>query len=125
MSVQASGVQDTRQIDFAAPSALGAAVMGKDDETGLMFFNAVTPNTIIRMTATYPDTDDYEINLVRDGKVTRTIQGGFLDPKLPGPIWTPFPYLVAPGQFQIQMRQKKGTPAALTLYVVYDHPLGE
>ena len=120
-----SGIQDTRRVDFSAPSGLNVAVLGKDNESGLTFFNAVSPNTIIRMVAEYASTTDYEIDLVRDGKVTRTIQGFSLNPTAPGPIWVPFPYLVAPGQFQIQMRQLKGAAAALTLYVVYDHPLGQ
>ena len=120
-----SGIQDTRQVDFSTPSGLNVAVIGKDNESGLTFFNALSPNTIIRMVADFASTVDYEIDLVRDGKVTRTIQGFSLDKSLPGPIWVPFPYIVAPGQFQIQMRQTKGTAAALTLYVVYDHPLGQ
>lgn len=125
MSVQGSGIADTRKITFAAPSGLDVAVIGKDTESGLSFFNAVSPNIILRMVASYASTVDYEIDLVRDGKTTRMIEGNMLSPTLPGPIWYPFPYLVNPGIFQIQARQTKGTPAALTLSVIYDHPLGQ
>lgn len=120
-----SGIQDTRQVDFAAPSGLNVAVIGKDNESGLMFFNALSENLIIRMVADMASTVAYEIDLVRDGKVTRTIQNFSLNPLAPGPTWVPFPYIVAPGQFQIQARQTKGAPAALKLFVVYDHPLGQ
>ena len=120
-----SGIQDTRQVDFSTPSALNVAVFGKDNETGLDFFNAVSANTMIRIVANIGSAVAYEIDLVRDGKVTRTIPGEFLSPTLPGPIWPPFPYLVNPGQFQIQIRQTKGTLAALSAFIVFDHPLGQ
>lgn len=123
--MSASGIADTRQIDFAAPSGLNVAVIGKDSETGLQFFNAVSPNIMLRIVADYASTTDYEIDLVRDGKVTRMIPGRLLSSSLPGPIWYPFPYTVASGQFQIQARQTKGTAAALTIYITYDHPLGQ
>ena len=125
MSVAPSGMQDIRQIDFAAPSGLNVVVIGKDNETGLEFQNAVTPNLIIRMAATVASSVQYDVSIVRDGKVVRTVQSPFLSPTLPGPVWTPFPWELLAGQFQIQAAQTKGTAAALTLYVVYDHPLGQ
>ena len=125
MSVAPSGMQDVRQVDFAAPSGLNVVVIGKDNETGLEFQNAVTPNIIIRMMAVIASGLQYDISIVRDGKVVRTVQSPFVDPALPGPVWTPFPWELIAGQFQIQAAQTKGAAAALTLYVVYDHPLGQ
>ena len=126
MSVQgSSGIADTRKIEFAQPTALNTAVIGKDQESGLSFFNAVSGNIMLRMVADYADGLDYEIDLVRDGKTTRMIEGSMLSSKLPGPIWYPFPYIVNPGIFQIQARQTKGALTALTVSIIYDHPLGQ
>ena len=123
--MSASGIQDVRQVDFSQPTALNVAVFGKDNETGLDFFNAVSANMMIRIIADIGSAVGYEIDLVKDGKVTRTIPGQFLSPTLPGPVWPPFPYVVAPGQFQVQIRQTKGALAALTAFIVFDHPLGQ
>ena len=66
--MSASGIQDTRQVDFSTPSALNVAVFGKDNETGLDFFNAVSANTMIRIVANIGSAVAYEIDLVRDGR---------------------------------------------------------
>lgn len=122
-----STVQDTRQINFSAPTAINTPVLGKDAESGLEFFNALSLNAIIRMIYNAAASTGWEIDIIRDGKVIRTIPSDLTSATLPGPIWAGFPLGINPGLFQVQIRQTTGTLStnATIAYMVMDHPLGQ
>ena len=121
------GAEETRQVNFALPTALDENVLGTDSKTNLQYFNLATINAIIRAWEDLAQTDTrlYEYDILRDGYLIRTLYSQQLKVEIQGPIFPGFPLNLSPGQYQIQMRQVAtgGGLQARSLNVVWQKSL--
>lgn len=119
------GAGEPRQYNFAAPSGLNVNVTGTDSRTGQEFFNLSQINSILQAIVDINAATvnvKYVFEILRDGYVVYTLYDNMLkfDLQYINPL---FPLNMAPGQYQIRMRQTLGTAAARTLTVVYQQRL--
>ena len=101
------GSEESRDIDFAAPTALNTPVLGTDSQTGETFFTLATINSIIRglEDLAQGDTRKYIYDVERDGYLIRRLRSDQVKNELQGPIWPGFPLNLSPAQYQIRMQQ--------------------
>jgi len=123
-ATQQATPQESRRVDFSAPTTVGDEVLGTDSQTGQGFIlvgatgNRGQGNLVIRAIindATVP----FDVILKRDGKEVRRWPSSLLSAILPGPVWPGFPLPIRPGQIQFYAEQKSGTAEPITVDFIW------
>jgi len=124
MSAQGLTPQETRRVDFAAPTTIGDEVLGTDSQTGQGFTLVGAPgNAMIRQIINTGTATNYTIILKRDGKEVRRWPSSLLQSTLQGPVWPGFPLPVRAGQIQFYAVQNAGAVEAVSIDVIWANSL--